>query len=168
MRILSLIFMLGCGISVFAQDWKTLRQASIQLEYKIPSNWYVGGYWNEKACQCTGGTMNLAPDYSISMMIMASDEYGLDSLKQQKVGKNTFGKTTAPPNEIKTENFELQQSLSTWQSDTNTTVMRFSILRSENNSNNYLIYFWGEAAHINENASIITTIIKSIKTLKKS
>ena len=63
--LIGLLFFLARGL--YGQSWMQLRQEPIQIAYKIPYNWFVGGlekqadYWR---------SLNTAPGGHINMLLL--------------------------------------------------------------------------------------------------
>jgi hypothetical protein len=143
-----------------AQNWKELNQAPIKLKYNIPQGWYVGGYVNGKACNCSGGTLNASKDQTINMAIFSSNTEDLDSLKKQKVWGHSFAASSLCIEHLQTNFLTFEKAMSTWNEDKTSTVLRFS---TSYNQSQYLVYFWGDLQDITKNASTIETILQSIQ-----
>ncbi len=161
----ALLFFVFWSFCLNAQNWKELSQAPINLKYKIPKGWYVGGFTHGKACICTGGTINTAKDRSINMVIFSSNEghVDMDSLKNQKIWGYSFAPPAVEGEALKTNNFEFEKTLSTWNEDKQSTVLRFATSREEFT---YLVYFWGAFNDITDNSELIEFILNSIETME--
>jgi hypothetical protein len=142
-----------------AQNWKELNQAPIGLKYNIPQGWYVGGYIHGKACDCYGATINSSKDQTINMVIF-TDTIALDSLKKQNVWDYSFAPFTLNTEEVQTDFFTFEKSMSTWVEDKEAIVFRFSM---SHNEIQYLIYFWGYLEDVTRNTNTIEIILKSIQ-----
>lgn len=145
-----------------AQHWKELSQATMQLKYEIPQGWYVGGFISGKACNCTGATVNASKDQKINMVIFSSNTVNLDSLKRQKIWGYSFAPPSMVSESLKTNFFDFQKDLSTWNEDDEATVLRFATSR---NNFQYLVYFWGSFQEVTNHAQTIEQILNSIEQL---
>ncbi len=162
MYFLTVIFVLFYSISVVAQDWKVLIHEPIQLEYKIPSNWYVGGLKTNGLDTAITTALNIATDYSVSMMVKVS-EVDLETLKNHKTGIYTFRKQEKKPIVFETKHFEFEQQISTWEEEPQT--MAIQLVARGCNGRSYILYFWGTAEELKKNERIIMTIVKSFRGL---
>lgn len=154
-----LFFVLELSI-LNAQHWKELSQASMKLKYEIPQGWYVGGFISGDACNCTGATINASKDQRIKMVIFSSDHTDIDSLKDQKIWGYSFAPSSMNPEILKTDFFNYEKALSTWNEDTKATVLRFA---TSSEDFQYLVYFWGNLEDVSNNATVIEHILHSIQ-----
>lgn len=157
-----LLFSVLCSYSIYAQQWKELKQAPLKLKYQIPSGWYVGGYTSGKACNCSGATINTADDRSLNMVIFSSNDVNLDSLKKQAIWGYNFAPPSSDTEMLETDYFNFEKALSTWQEDDKSAVLRFATSSTEFK---YLVYFWGSFNDIAKHAKTIEHILKSIQQL---
>jgi hypothetical protein len=164
MQFFTVLLILVASISVGQQNWKTLIQEPIALQYQLPNNWYVGGVMQDRTSGEGSYSMNVAPDYAVSMLIKYSDELDLTTLQQQKVWTYSFKPVMAAIEQVKTAHFEFSKVFSTWEEDTDMKVLQFSTTSPQ--GMNYVIYFWGTMETILENSSLIEQILHSIQTTK--
>lgn len=154
------------SISVFvinAQDWKVLKQDSLNLIYEIPRSWFVGGVMNEKTCHCTAGTLNSSLKDGINMVIFTSSEAHPNiNLKAQEVWGYHYEENNLY-DILKTSYFEYKMSISHWQEDYNLRVLR---LYTEYKNKPLLLYFWSDKATIDKEQDLIFRIIYSLRPLQ--
>jgi len=163
-HLFALLFLLVWSLTSNGQHWKELRQPPINLKYKIPQNWYVGGFTQGKACVCTGGAINTANDRSLNMVIFSSnlEEIHIDSLKNQKIWGYSFAPTSMEVETLKTNHFEFKKALSTWNEDKDSAVLRFT---ASSNGFIYVVYFWGELNDVTKKAETIESILESLQVI---
>ncbi len=147
---------------LFAQQWKLLEQASLGLRYELPREWYVGGVLDARACHCTSGTVNSSYKGSLNMVVFSSAEYEVDSLLRQPVWGYHYVDAPAVQT-LATENYEFSQSVSRWREDSTLQVIRLHTMRG---NKRLVVYFWGEAAEVERQASTIERIVRSVSPLQ--
>ncbi|MCP4441687.1 MAG: hypothetical protein GY810_22505 [Aureispira sp.] len=147
---------------IFAQTkWKRLTQRPLEVTYKIPNGWFIGGYMKDPNCKCMGATINTAPDRSVNMVIFESNQFGLDSLKKQQLWGYTFlANLDISEDSLETAHLQYTKALSSWKEDNTLEVLRFATTYNETS---YLIYFWGEKDDIERHQETIDIILHSIE-----
>ena len=96
------------------------------------------------------------------MVVFSSNEVDIANLKDQKIWGYSFAPPSSNSEEIKTEYFNFEKSLSTWNEEKESAVLRFS---TSNEEFRYLIYFWGDFDDLTNNATIIEKILNSLRNL---
>lgn len=141
--------------------WKQLTQKPLEVTYKIPDGWYIGGYMKDPNCHCMGATINTAPDRSVNMVIFESAQFDLDSLKQQQLWGYTFlSNLNINEDSLATAHLQYTKALSSWKEDESLEVLRYA---TTYNNTSYLIYFWGEKENIAKHQKTIDTILHSVQ-----
>lgn len=164
MQIFTVLLILVASISTQQQNWKTLVQETIDLQYQLPNNWYVGGVMYDRAAGDGNYSMNVAPDYAVSMLIKCSDKLDVKALQEQKVWTYHFNPPSSANTTVQTNHFEFSKAFSTWKEDTDMKVLQFSTTSAA--GMNYVVYFWGSMETILDNSQLIETILKSIQPAK--
>lgn len=164
MQIFTVLLILAASISVGQQNWKILVQETINLQYQLPNNWYVGGVMDDRASERSNYSMNVAPDYAVSMLIKCSKTLDIETLQTQKVWTYHFSPPASENTIVQTAHFEFSKAFSTWKEDTEMKVLQFSTTSLD--GMNYVVYFWGSMETILDNSQLIETILKSIQPAK--
>lgn len=157
----TLILILSTTFIYSQTKWKRLTQKPLEITYKIPNGWFIGGYMKDPNCGCMGATINTAPDRSVNMVIFESNQFDLDSLKQQQLWGYTFlANLDLDEDSLVTAHLEYTKALSSWKEDESLDVLRYA---TTYNNTSYLVYFWGEKEDISKHQETIDTILHSIK-----
>ena len=130
-----LLFFSASGL--YGQSWMLLRQEPIQLAYKIPYNWFVGGlekqpgYWR---------SLNTSPKGHINFLLLYSGELRAEELEQKAVWNYHFeGQDSSAADSLQGK-FGLWQKRGHWRED------RLEMVRSwawKKGERHYLLYIWG-------------------------
>lgn len=154
--LVGLLFFMAWGL--YGQAWMQLRQEPIQIAYKIPYNWFVGGlekqadYWR---------TLNTAPKGHINMLLLYSEELKAEELGQKAVWNYHFVGLDSLPADSLQGDFGLWEKRGHWREDSLELVRSWAWKKGEQH---YLLYLWGREEKMNAFAQkklskVLTSIV---------